>query len=276
MFVRGEPLANLSVGRVVRSEDANYEAGDHVYGFFTFEEYSIVHSNMPGIPPMSKLPNKEGLPWSVYVGAAGMPGMTAYFGYHEYAEAKRGQTIFVSSGAGAVGSQVIQLAKIDGLKVIASAGSDDKVAFMKEIGADVAFNYKTTDVDKVLEEEGPLDIYWDHVGGSTLDTALGQMNLDGRVLVCGMIAGYNVGQAYSYKNLAIINSRTLLVKGFYVMDPRLVQKWSASFSREVPALLANGNLKYKEDKTPFAQTWRRQAKRFEISIWGRITERASL
>ena len=105
-----------------------------------------------------------------------MPGRTAYFAYKEFSKAKKGETIFVSTGAGAVGSYVnssppkslplihspslvIQLAKLDGLKVIASAGSDEKVQFMKELGADVAFNYKKTDTEEVLQKEGPLDMY---------------------------------------------------------------------------------------------------------------------
>ena len=124
---------------------------------------------------MTILENKEKLPWSAYIGVAGMPGRTAYFGYKEFSKAKKSETIFISTGAGAVGSYVhycspvvcplngsnsllIQLAKLDGLKVIASAGSDEKVQFMKELGADVAFNYKMTDTEEVLKKEGPLDM----------------------------------------------------------------------------------------------------------------------
>lgn len=128
---------------------------------------------------MRLLENKEGLPWSAYVGVAGMPGMytfsqscgegsaqiaylnlgrTAYHAWKEYSSAKKGETAFVTAGAGPVGSAVIQIAKAEGLKVIASAGSEEKVEFLKSIGADVAFNYKTTKTAEVLEKEGPIDM----------------------------------------------------------------------------------------------------------------------
>ena len=88
-----------------------------------------------------------------------LPGRTAYHGWKEYSEAKKGEIAFVTAGAGPVGSAVIQIAKAEGLKVIASAGSEEKVEFLKSIGADIAFNYKTTNTDKVLREHGPLDMY---------------------------------------------------------------------------------------------------------------------
>ena len=133
---------------------------------------------LPSLDQYRILENKEGLPWSVYIGVAGMPGtsfllangwtvmltrsaragQTAYNGWKEYADAKKGETVFVTTGAGPVGSMVIQLAKQDGLKVIASAGSEEKVQFMKSIGADVAFNYKTTSAAEVLAKEGPIDM----------------------------------------------------------------------------------------------------------------------
>lgn len=114
---------------------------------------------------------------------------------------------------------LIQLAKLDGLRVIGSAGSDEKVAFMKELGADVAFNYKTTDIDELLEKEGPIDMYvtsgfkrvrifltayffgsyWDHVGRESLDIALNHINKFGRIIIAGAISGYNFGHTYAYE-----------------------------------------------------------------------------
>jgi NADPH-dependent curcumin reductase CurA len=104
-----------------------------------FAEYSVI-TDLSGL---QALPTDTGISWSAYVGVAGMPGQTAYFGWKECAKAKKGEVVFVSGGAGAVGSFVIQLAKQDGMKIIASAGTDEKVKFMKSLGADVAFNYKT-------------------------------------------------------------------------------------------------------------------------------------
>jgi NADPH-dependent curcumin reductase CurA len=104
-----------------------------------FAEYSIVSD----VSQHQALPEGTGLPWSTFLGIAGLTGLTAYSSWKEYANAKPGQVVFVSAGAGAVGSVVIQLAKRDGLKVVASAGSDKKVEFLRSLGADVAFNYKT-------------------------------------------------------------------------------------------------------------------------------------
>jgi NADPH-dependent curcumin reductase CurA len=105
-----------------------------------FAEYSVISD-----PSSFRiLPTDSGLPWTAFVGVAGMPAQTAYFGWKEHSDAKKGQVAFVSGGAGPVGSFVIQLAKQDGMKVIASAGTDKKVEFMKSVGADIAFNYKTT------------------------------------------------------------------------------------------------------------------------------------
>ena len=110
-------------------------------------------------------------------------GQTAYYGWSEYSHAKEGETAFVSGGASAVGSMVVQLAKRQGVKVIASAGSDEKVDFLKSLGVDVAFNYKTSSTAEVLAKEPYLDIYWDNVGGEVLEIAISRSGLNGRILV---------------------------------------------------------------------------------------------
>lgn len=172
---------------------------------------------------MRLIQNPYNLPWSNYVGVLGMPGQTAYFAWKEHAhpvkvsssplqvfltsgaesDVGQGETIFVSAGAGPVGSFVIQLAKLDGLRVIASAGSEEKVAFLKEIGADVVFNYKTENTLEILEREGGIDLcvafackdnlpnlradpgmnrYWDNVGGDTLAAALDAAHVSARFI----------------------------------------------------------------------------------------------
>ncbi|KAF9035370.1 NAD(P)-binding protein [Hymenopellis radicata] len=250
-FLIGDPLCNYGVGRVLRSENTAFEAGDHVTGIFStspfysyFQEYSVV-SDLSNVQVVAK--SEVPLPWSVYVGASGMPGETAYCGYKEFAQAKQGNTIFVSTGAGAVGSVVIQLAKMDGMKVIASAGSDEKVDFMKEIGADVAFNYKTVDTLEVLKKEGPLDVYWDNVGGPTLDAALESMKTHGRIIVCGMISSYNDPKGQNYKNLWQLFARSITINGFFVLELR--KKWKEEFSRIIPNKIASGEIKYREEIT---------------------------
>ncbi|KIY68271.1 NAD-P-binding protein [Cylindrobasidium torrendii FP15055 ss-10] len=253
VFELNEPIANFGVGRVLRSEDSGYKAGDHVSGFFNFEEYVVLPASAIPHIMLQKLED-QGVPWSVYLGALGMPAMTAYFGYKEYVKVKPGKTIWITTGAGAVGSVLIQLAKIDGLRVIASAGSDEKVAFMKELGADVAFNYKTTNIDEFLHKEGPIDIYWDHVGRESLDIALAHINKYGQIIIAGAISGYNHGYTYPFKNIFNIDKRTLTVNGFGVLDPELAEHWGESFMREIPALFTSGQLKFREEKMPFEKT----------------------
>ncbi|KAH7885190.1 hypothetical protein F5I97DRAFT_1343229 [Phlebopus sp. FC_14] len=240
-FELGKPISNHGVGLVLRSENPAFKPGDHIYGMLTFEEYSVQAE--PEL--FKKLTNQHNLPWNTYVGAAGMPGQTAYCAWKEYAHAKQGEAVFVSTGAGAVGSLVIQLAKRDGLKVIASAGSDDKVQFMKDLGADVAFNYKTTSTSEVLQKEGPIDIYWDNVGGETLEAALEAAAPHARFIECGMISRYE--KPYAVSNLMYIVTKQLKISGFIVFS--LLPKYRGAFYKEVPALIASGRFKFKEDIT---------------------------
>ncbi|KAF9806657.1 hypothetical protein IEO21_08612 [Rhodonia placenta] len=167
------------------------------------------------------LENKENLPWSTYVGVCGMPGQTAHHAWREFAHPQKGDVAFVTTGAGPVGATVIQLAKKDGLKVIASAGSDEKVEFMKSLGADVVFNYKTEKTADVLH-------YWDNVGGETLEAAIDAAAPRARFIECGMISAYNGQAPYHVKNLVLIHL--------------------AEFYRDVPAAVARGEIKYLEDR----------------------------
>ncbi|KAE9408372.1 NAD(P)-binding protein [Gymnopus androsaceus JB14] len=209
-FHLNEPLYNHGVGVILRSEssDPAFKPGTHVYA---------------------------------YVGAAGMPGQTAYYGWQAYANPKPNEVVFVSTAGGPVGSMVVQIAKRAGCKVIASAGSAEKVAFAKSIGADVAFNYKEQDTAEVLKKEGPIDIYWENVGGSTLDAFLGNAANHARVIVCGMISGYNdsTGDGVNMKNLLSFLTRRIHLNGFLVME----------FYKEFPKQLASGELKWSEDVT---------------------------
>jgi len=240
-FKIGEPLQNFGVGVVLRSENADVKVGSHLYGMFEFVEYFIGKN----AAQFRVLPEDSGLPWSVFVGAAGMPGQTAYYAWKEYSKAKAGEVAFISTGAGPVGSFLIQLAKEQGLKVIASAGSDDKVAFMKEIGADVTINYKTQSIPEVLEKEGPIDIYWDNVGGETLEAALDAAKQYGRFILCGSISGYN-SEPKGIRNLSNAYVKNLTINGFIVST--LAKNYEKEFYETVPKALASGKIKYTEHK----------------------------
>ncbi|KAJ3517320.1 hypothetical protein NLJ89_g590 [Agrocybe chaxingu] len=238
-FPVGEPMEGHGVGVVLRSEFPGIKAGDHLYGTFKHEQYTI-RSDME---QLQIIENADGLPWSTFIGVLGMPGKTAYFGWKEYAHPKKGEVLFVSTGAGSVGSLVIQLAKADGLKVIASAGSEEKVQFMKGLGADVAFNYKTTDVAEVLEREGPIDIYWDHVGGETLEAALDNARNHARFIECGMIAGYNNG-GLPVRNLMKLIAKSVIMSGFMVF--RLEHKYNDEFYKKLTPKVARGDISHRE------------------------------
>ncbi|KAJ7460197.1 hypothetical protein FB451DRAFT_1141301 [Mycena latifolia] len=243
-FTTGAPLTGFGVGVVLRSETPGVDVGQHVYGFIIpHQEYSV----LPGLGTFLQVIERHpDLPWTAYVGAAGMPGQTAYMGWKEFSKAKAGEVAFVTTGAGAVGSMVVQLAKQAGMKVIASAGSEEKVQFMKNLGADVAFNYKTTDTRAVLEKEGPVDVFWDNVGGEVLDAALEFAASHGRFLECGMISGYNTGFE-GIKNLRFLSGKSLSMFGVFVMD--LQGKYEKEFYKIIPAKLASGEIKYAEEIT---------------------------
>ncbi|KAH7912127.1 NAD-P-binding protein [Hygrophoropsis aurantiaca] len=241
-YALGKPLDSYGIGVVIRSENPDIKVGDHLYGSCSFEEHFIRNRASDYLV----LENKENLPWSLYVGAIGLPGQTAYSGWKEHANPKKGEVAFVTAGAGGVGSLIVQLAKRDGLKVIASAGTDEKVGFLKDLGADVAFNYKTSDTLENLKKEGPIDIYWDNVGGQSLEAALATANTKARFIECGMISGLT-SEPYLVKNLMNIIIKQITISGFLVNT--LFPKHKKAFYAELPALFASGELKYKEDAT---------------------------
>ena len=181
-----------------------------MHGWLYHEEYSVYHGPLLPVIPFRKIEN-IGLPWSLYTGVLGMPGastmarcssltnsrlynegQTAYLGWKGYSKAKAGETAFVSTAAGAVGSLVVQLAKRDGLRVVASSGSDDKAAYASECGADVSFNYKKDEVwDVLAREKKGVDVYFDNVGGEHLDAAFASANRFARFIICGMPSLHN-------------------------------------------------------------------------------------
>ncbi|KAF9470781.1 leukotriene B4 12-hydroxydehydrogenase, isoform CRA_a, partial [Pholiota conissans] len=156
-----------------------------------------------------------------------------------------GETVFVSAAARAVGSLVIQLAKMDGCKVIGSAGSEEKVQFMKECGADVAFNYKTTNTLEVLKKEGPIDIYWDDVGGETFDAALDAAASNARFILCGTISTYNDPKGTPVYNMPKVFEKCLSINGFLYQP--LEPKWRQQFAATIAPLVAAGKIKHQED-----------------------------
>ncbi|KAI0750202.1 NAD(P)-binding protein [Daedaleopsis nitida] len=242
MFEVGEPLTNFGVGIVLRSENAAFKTGDHVTSIFPFQEYVIVRDTQQ----IRVLDNKENIPLSAYLGVCGMPGQTAHHAWLEFSHAKKGDVAFVTAASGAVGAVVVQLAKSHGLKVIASAGSDEKVDFVRSIGADVAFNYKTTNTNDVLAKEGPINVYWDNVGGEPLEAALEYAAQGAHFIICGHISNYNTTEPYNVKNMQNLIWRQVTLHGFLVTE--LWAKYLEDFYKTMPALVASGDMKYMEHR----------------------------
>jgi len=237
----GKPLDGGAVGDVIESRAPEFRPGDVVTSNFGWREYFVA------TPEQLHSVSREIQPLSVYLGTLGMTGMTAWVGLN-LVEVKAGDIVFVSGAAGAVGNVAGQLAKLRGCRVIGSAGSAEKVRFLREeCGFDGAFNYKAGPVREQLNREAPdgIDVYFDNVGGETLEAALSALRVHGRIIACGGISGYNEGnpRPAGPSNLMNIVAKRLTMKGFIVSD------WldrRAEFEQEVGGYFRAGKLKHKE------------------------------
>jgi NADPH-dependent curcumin reductase CurA len=212
----GEAMQGGAVGRVIASGDAAFAGGDLVASNLGWRELALA----PREAFMRLDPDVERV--SDYLGALGMPGHTAYVGLLDLGQPQAGETVFVSAAAGAVGSVVGQIAKLRGCRVVGSAGSEEKVAWLRDdLGFDAAINYRTTDLEAGLAEHAPegVDIYFDNVGHDHLQAALNHLNMHGRVVACGSIAGYNEAEPRpGPNNLGNIVRQRLTIRGFIVSD----------------------------------------------------------
>jgi len=180
-YTIGEAITNGGLSKVLKSNSPNFQEGDVVLGTSGTEEYSVVPAE--AMPMVRKLENPYHLDPILFLGPLGVAGLSAYSSFYEIGKPQKGQTMFVSAASGAVGQLVGQLAKIEGLTVIGSVGSDEKLEFIKELGYDNGFNYKKEKPAKALARLAPngLDIYFDNVGGEMFDAALVAMNDYGRI-----------------------------------------------------------------------------------------------
>ncbi|CAG8691603.1 14817_t:CDS:2 [Dentiscutata erythropus] len=248
-FEIGKVLDGRGIGIVVKSNKKDCQVGDYYAGLIGWEEYTHILANAKsGIESLANEITKSNAPKSYFLGILGMPGLSAYVGLNKIGKPKKGETIFITAASGAVGQVVGQIAKIKGLRVIGSAGDDAKIKYLKEeLNFDGVFNYKTCNTDEKLRELCPngIDIYFDNVGGETLETVLNHINIFGRVVACGMISQYNTKTPYGVKNLMQIVGKRLLIQGFIVSDH--YQEMGESFQKEMGEWLKQGKLKYKED-----------------------------
>ena len=241
-FQLNELMEGGAVGEVVESNHPDFAVGDKVLHMLGWRDYAV--SSGEGV---TKLP-QTGLPLQAFLGVMGLTGLTAWAGLMKIGELKQDDVVFVSGAAGAVGSVVVQLAKLKGATVIGSVGSDEKVDYItNQLGADAAINYKSCgDLTEALQAVAPdgITLYFDNVGGEHLRAAIANTRDFARLVICGMIDIYNASERPTGPdNLSDIIRRRLRVQGFIATDfmPQFNE-----FAAEVGAYLAQGQLKYDE------------------------------
>lgn len=231
------------VGVVEESRHPNLKPGDQVQGLLGWQEYSVTDGRA-----LTKLPNNPSIPLTAYLGLFGHIGLTAYFGLLDLTAPKPGETLVVSAAAGAVGSIVGQIGKIKGCRVVGIAGSDEKCTWItNDLGFDAAFNYKKEKVYDGLKRTCPegIDIYFENVGGETLEAVLSLMNTHGRISACGMISQYNAtASSPGPGNLINIVSKRIKMEGFIVLDYMARAQEGLT---ELTKWFVEGKLKYRID-----------------------------
>ncbi len=234
-----ETMIGGTVGEVIESKHPKFKAGDKVVGMFGWSEIGVSDGTL-----LKKVPDGP-VPLSAYLGAVGMPGMTAWYGLNQIIQPKAGQTIAVSAASGAVGSVVGQLAKLKGCRVIGIAGGKQKCDFVvKELGFDACIDYKGGNLFKDVKAAAPdgIDGLFENVGGVVMDATLARMNPFGRIALCGLISGYD-GNPMPIHNLHAVLSMRLLIQGFIVSEH--MEFWPQGLT-ELGQLVAEGKLKYRE------------------------------
>lgn len=245
----GEVMQGGTVGQVVETRNPKFAEGDFVLGMFGWQSHAV--SDGSGVRKL----DPSVAPLSTWVGVMGMPGLTAYVGLLDIGRPKPGETVVVSAASGAVGSVVGQLAKIKGARAVGVAGPEEKCRYVvDELGFDACVSHRSPSLRDDLKQACPegIDVYFENVGGPTLDAALSLMNPFGRIPVCGMISMYNtgpVGQGEDRlpKLMRRILTDRLHIQGFIVSD-RAADRQKA-FIEEVGAYVRDGRIKYRETVT---------------------------
>jgi len=235
-----------TVGEVAESRHAGYKPGDKVVGMGGWQQYAVVNASQPGV--LRKVDTSR-VPISAYLGAVGMPGVTAWVGLNKIIEPKSGETVVVSAASGAVGSAVGQLAKAKGCRTVGIAGGSDKCDHVvRELGFDACIDYKKLDgvsaIGVALKQACPsgIDGYFENVGGAILDAVMLSANAFSRIAMCGMISGYN-GEPIPMAAPQLILTNRMKVQGFIVSEH--MPLWPQALG-ELGALVAEGKLKYRE------------------------------
>lgn len=242
----GEVMRGFGLGEVIESRSPNFAPGDRVTGLLGWQSHC--YSDGQGLRPLQKLPVGLGVPPRAFLGALGMTGgLTAYFGMLVIGDPKPAETVVVSAAAGSVGSLAGQLAKRRGSRIIGIAGGADKCKFVtQELGFDACIDYRQEDVGAALDRLCPrgIDVHFENVGGTILESVLARLALRARVVLCGLISQYNEdGKATGPRNFDMLLHRRARIEGFIVSDflPRLPEAYE-----ELVPLVRSRQLTYRE------------------------------
>ncbi|AYQ29566.1 MULTISPECIES: NADP-dependent oxidoreductase [unclassified Polaromonas] len=242
----GQVMQGGTAGEVVESRSPKFQPGDKVVGMGGWQQFSVVNADQPGA--LRKVDTTH-VPLSHYLGAVGMPGVTAWYGLVKIIEPKAGQTLVVSAATGAVGSAFAALSKARGCRTVGIAGGPDKCRYaVEELGFDACIDYKlhpdAASLSKALKDACPdgIDGYFENVGGMVLDAVLPRMNAFGRIALCGMIAGYD-GKPMPLTYPALILTNRLKVQGFIVSEH--MEVWPEAL-KELGTLVGTGKLRPRE------------------------------
>ena len=239
-FTLGEAMTGGAVGQVAATRNSRYSEGDWVLHQLGWREWALSDGAAlrrldPGAAPVSTA-----------LGVLGMPGFTAWYGLFVLGRPEPGETVLVSGAAGAVGSAAGQMAAIAGCRVIGSAGSEEKLAWLRELGFDAVFNYREQPPREALAEHAPdgIGIYFDNVGGDHLEAAIGAARTYGRIVACGSIARYNDAEpAPGPRNMFMVVTKSLRIEGFIIADH---YDRFGEFAREATEWVREGRLRYRE------------------------------
>jgi NADPH-dependent curcumin reductase CurA len=238
-FELGEPMEGGAIGEVVESRADGLAAGDLVQHMAGWRDEAVIPARAANkLPELGVEPQK-------FLGVLGVPGATAWFGLLDVAEAKAGETVFVSAAAGAVGSAVVQIAKTKAMTVIASAGGPEKCDYVRSLGADQVIDYKSGAVLKSLAAAAPdgIHVYFDNVGGDHLDAALANARNHARFAICGMIGGYNETSPPSFRFFMRVIAARIRIQGFLITD---FLGRMGEFYQEMAPLVASGAVTSRE------------------------------
>ena len=238
-FQLDQPLTGTAVGTVTESRSEKFKAGDTVRHFAGWRTHAVLNEDRAERIDTSIAPAEA------YLGILGLTSLTAYVGLTAVGEMKKGDVVFISGAAGAVGSAAGQIAKrLGAAKVIGSAGSAEKIDYITGIGFDGAFNYKDGDVKGQLAKAAPegIDVYFDNVGGDHLEAAIGQANTFGRIAMCGAIAQYNDTEPVpGLRNLGLAIGKCLTLRGFVVGQ---YSHLAEEFQETIAPLVVDGSIGY--------------------------------